>query len=377
VSLEDLERRLRDEPSNLGLRVSLAGALHEAGRTGDAVELYRSVAMAYREQGRTKQAIAVCHSILEIAPDDPVSRALLASLGEPDRRSSLTGDQTPLPIPVPYHVADPTTRLIRKLSEASLQTPDPDGAARTQPSMRVDVADDDDAPITLGDDHPITLGDEHGIDVAAELETRERPRIAAAELLAVTQPPPTAPVSKVHLEPDDIPTPVALDDRLILRDTDRDFGEVTNPNQPAAPVSQTVLSGALFATIPAPHRATVLTRFRRKHFAAGATVIRVGETDHPLVVVGRGELAVRIEREDGRLVTVHDVVAGDHAGEGTLLSRTPAEAHVIAVTPCELLLLTPHDFYEIAGAFPAMWTRLKDVAERRARERDALNRASP
>ena len=52
-------RRLRDEPDNLGLRVQVAGALRESGRHDDAVELYRSVAIAYRDQGRTQQAIAV------------------------------------------------------------------------------------------------------------------------------------------------------------------------------------------------------------------------------------------------------------------------------------------------------------------------------
>jgi hypothetical protein len=325
--ISSLERRLREEPGNLGLRVSLAGALHAAGRTGDAVELYRSVAIAYREQGRTLQAVAVCKSILEIAPDDQISRSLLATMGDGDRPSASFAGATPLPAPLPYHVADPTTRVLRKPSEPQL-TPDPD-AAKTQPVMQLVVDDDD-------DDGPITLGD------------------------------PIEPV-----EPPTIPT---SDERWVLRDTDRD---VTNANQvPQAPITQAILAGALFATIPATHRATVLARFRRQSVAAGAVVIRIGETDHPLVVVGRGELAVRIEREDGRLLTVHEVVAGDHAGEGSLLSRSPAMAHVVAATACELLLLAPHDFYEIAGAFPALWTRLKDIAEKRAKERTALIRAS-
>lgn len=82
--LKELEKRLRDEPENLGLRVMLAGALHDAGRLGDAVELYRSVAIAYREQGRLQQAMTVCRNVLEIAPDDASCQALLATmLGRP------------------------------------------------------------------------------------------------------------------------------------------------------------------------------------------------------------------------------------------------------------------------------------------------------
>src|SRR5258708_38000752 len=77
--LKELEKRLRDEPGNLGLRVLVAGALHEAGRREDAVELYRSVAIAYRGQGRPQQAIMVCRSILELAPDHARCQELLAA----------------------------------------------------------------------------------------------------------------------------------------------------------------------------------------------------------------------------------------------------------------------------------------------------------
>ena len=64
--LRDLEKRLEKEPHNLGLRVTVAGMLREAGRSIEAVELYRSVAIAYRDQGRPQQAIAVCRSILAL-----------------------------------------------------------------------------------------------------------------------------------------------------------------------------------------------------------------------------------------------------------------------------------------------------------------------
>lgn len=177
MSLRDLEKRLLKEPDNLGLKVTVASMLHEAGRTREAVELYRTVALAYRDAGRKAQAAAVCRSILELAPGDAQCAALLASLSEPapapppfritgpvqaqepppigpgmpppreaqlriptpvprppvtppepapERRSSL--DETPLPKPVPYHVVDPTTgqnRLSpRELIDAEPTRPD-------------------------------------------------------------------------------------------------------------------------------------------------------------------------------------------------------------------------------------------------------------
>ena len=78
--LKELEKRLKSEPQNFGLRVQVAGLMREAGRSTEAVELYRSVALAYRDQGRTQQAVAVCRSILEIAPDDVACNALLSTL---------------------------------------------------------------------------------------------------------------------------------------------------------------------------------------------------------------------------------------------------------------------------------------------------------
>jgi hypothetical protein len=46
MTLQELERRLRADPENLYLRVTVAAALREAGRSADAVELYRSAAIA-------------------------------------------------------------------------------------------------------------------------------------------------------------------------------------------------------------------------------------------------------------------------------------------------------------------------------------------
>jgi CRP-like cAMP-binding protein len=309
--LDELQRRLANEPSNLGLRVAYAGALLDAGRHADAVELYRSVAIAYRQQGRTQQAIAVCHSILEISPDDPISRGLLAAYGEPERRSSPTfaGDATPLPAPVPYHVADPTARL-RKQSEPSL-------------GGQVEKISDRDLTTT-----PVRL-------------------VESIDSLS------------------DIVTPYTRED--VSRDTDRELPEMTNPNLTIQSTSERIISGALFSSIPPQHRAGVFARFRTHEVKAGTTVIRQGETDHPLIVVGHGELAVRVSR-GSEVVMIHDAADGEHVGEGSLLARAPSPVHVVAVIDSELLLLSPRELYEVAGAFPALWARLKDVAEKRARE---------
>jgi CRP-like cAMP-binding protein len=129
-----------------------------------------------------------------------------------------------------------------------------------------------------------------------------------------------------------------------------------------------LLAAPFFAPLPPLKRGTVLGRFHAKTVRAGASVIRQGDSNGALVIVARGRLEVRVERPNGARVLLESIGAGDYIGEGALLTRTPAAAHVVAATDCELMLLLPHDFYEIAGTYPALWSQLKDVAERRARD---------
>ena len=147
--VKELERRLRDEPGNLGLRVSLAGALREANRLPEAIELYRSVAVAYRDQGRTQQALAVCRSILELAPTDAASLALVDAL-QPPRPSA--SEETPLPRPLPHHIAHPTTSSVKKLSASEI-TGMAKAARRISASL-IGESDLDDPPTTVPFERP-------------------------------------------------------------------------------------------------------------------------------------------------------------------------------------------------------------------------------
>jgi cAMP-dependent protein kinase regulator len=92
-AVKDLEKQLRKDPNNLVLRIRLASAFQAAGEVFPAVDLYRSVAMAYYQQNRIDQAIAVCHSLLEIAPDHHDTRMLLLELDA--RRAQVAPVVTP------------------------------------------------------------------------------------------------------------------------------------------------------------------------------------------------------------------------------------------------------------------------------------------
>jgi len=130
-------------------------------------------------------------------------------------------------------------------------------------------------------------------------------------------------------------------------------------------------TNAFFESVPVKQRTTVLTRFVRRTVKAGIAVIRQGETSHPLVVVIKGSLDVIVERADGTIVKLGTIGEGDFIGEAALLAHSPAPAQVVVAADAELLLLSARELYEIAGAFPSLWSALKDRAEKRTRELDA------
>jgi len=228
--LKELEKRLAKEPGNLGLKVQVASLLRDAGRSAEAVELFRQVALAYRDAGRKQQASVVCRSILEIAPHDEASRALLADLTAPppapfalppapkdeprlsppperhpapSRPAQMkiptpvpkspvvpASEQTPLPKPLPYHVADPTTGQKPRLTPGAL--------IDTEPTIPDAV-------------------EKPREDLAAELDTRPVRKLDSSEIRKLSQPMPTVEYPRVELD-DDARTPV------------RDSDEITRPH---------------------------------------------------------------------------------------------------------------------------------------------------
>jgi len=419
--LKELEKRLRDEPENLGLRVMLAGALHEAGRRDDAVELYRSVAIAYREQGRTQQAIAVCRSILELAPGDASCQALLAAMvashpapidappgplseppprptprlrrppppgpgGEgaapaaPARRSS--GGVTPLPAPVPYHLADPTlpTVVRSELPQHELDTyTEISGIASAArlisesliaASRQRDLADLGEGDVALGD------------GASLERDTWRIPRTRASERDTFAELPlelgdddltlpPAIRIPRAHTGDDDLTLPLVsgvprarlLDDEQTAPRARPALARSPSVAMPTAATGP--LASAFFSPVPPHSRAAVLQRFRRRVVAIGTTVIQRGETGHGLVIVVRGRLALQAGRADGARVPPGVVGPGEYVGEVSLLARAPAAAHVVAAVDSEIMVLAASDFYEVTGAFPALWAELEAAAARR------------
>ncbi|HEX4454468.1 MAG TPA: cyclic nucleotide-binding domain-containing protein [Kofleriaceae bacterium] len=378
-----LEKRLEKEPGNLPLRITLAGALRDAGRRAEAVELYRSVALAYRAQSRNQQAIAVCRSILELAPDDPACRTLFAELTDPTTPPAVPGvlaspkldppsgpreiwndtipkplpkprdpvipdtrdSTTPLPRPLPYHVADPTSSA-NKIPRIELDLPIVEGAD-TRPG-------DEPRSDTTG-----LAGAARRISglIAASLPSRITPPDFDE---APTPPPIAAPPKRDTMLDATSPSPNPS------RDTDEDM------TAPRELLGDEPIANAFFAALPAAKRDEAVRRSSERAIAAGEFAIRMGAHSHPLLLVVSGRLEVRRGAQ-----VLDQIEPGGFTGEGSLLARAPALYAVVAAIDSVVLAMAAPAVFELAGAYPSLWAALKESAERRARLYAQLIRASP
>jgi hypothetical protein len=320
-------------------------------------------------------------------PSSPSSGDLV---GEPKRRSS--GDVTPLPQPLPYHVADPTTSSLQRVSRSDLpQTWQDELAAYPEIAGIANAARQISASLIAAsppdDDDEFAFEPDTGrVRRTGPVASPSDPQLATE----VDQIPPTGPGD------DDDPTlpprtgPVPRSSGEDETTEPRDLPARTRPpligrapSPPAVPAgplhsvlpsiaAQTAAPGprasAVFAPVPPQSRTAVLQRFRRRMAATGMTVIRRGESGHGLVLLVRGRLELHGVRADGSLVALGSIGPGDYIGEVSLLAHAPAATQVVAATESEILVLAAADFYEVTGAFPALWAELKDVADRRARD---------
>ncbi|CAN5467538.1 hypothetical protein BH11MYX1_BH11MYX1_43580 [soil metagenome] len=294
------------------------------------------------------------------------------SPGAPTRKSATFETETPLPAPIPYHIADPTS------AKAKLVVEDLDEDLETRPG-----------PSARPPSEPGTAGlaqaarrisgmitNPSSPDLARELESRQHVRLSPEDLDPISHPPPTLPTEQVELDDDDSLTPVP-DWAGNLTTPSPHLSDDEDLTVPLEKLATAPIANAFFVSLPAPRRAAALARCIARRITMGTTVIRIGEAGHPLILVVRGQLEVRHDRLNGggSIVPLETIETGQFIGEAALLARTPAPANIVAMLDSEVLALAPHAVFDLAGAYPALWAALKDSAERRTRQYERILRA--
>jgi CRP/FNR family cyclic AMP-dependent transcriptional regulator len=103
----------------------------------------------------------------------------------------------------------------------------------------------------------------------------------------------------------------------------------------------------------------------RKSFPRGTTIIAAGDMTDSLYVIISGRLKVMMSDDEGREVILAILGPNEFFGEMGLLDDHPRSASVVAIEPCELLVLLKRDFKKcLAENFEMNMTVMRGLVKR-------------
>jgi CRP/FNR family transcriptional regulator, cyclic AMP receptor protein len=108
----------------------------------------------------------------------------------------------------------------------------------------------------------------------------------------------------------------------------------------------------------------------RRRAARGEQVVRAGEDAETLIVMLTGRAKVTNFDEEGREIILAWLSPGEFFGEMGLIDGSPRSANVVAVEPCELLILGKHEFQRCMQDNFQVVQKLMQILVRRLREAD-------
>jgi len=118
-----------------------------------------------------------------------------------------------------------------------------------------------------------------------------------------------------------------------------------------------------------PHeKERICDMLRRYQLEPERTVIHQGDEGNSLFIVAEGALVVEITMDDGEMLEVGRLGAGDFFGEMALLTGEPRGATVSTITPSQVFEITKDDFALVIKEFPEITEDLSKVLTRRTLE---------
>lgn len=126
----------------------------------------------------------------------------------------------------------------------------------------------------------------------------------------------------------------------------------------------------LFAMLPEHQLDTLATLMRRRSVARGEAIIVAGEITDSLYIVVSGKLKVLMSDDSGREVILAMLGPNEYFGEMVPIDDSPRSASVIAVEPCDLMVLSKREFRSCLAANFEMTLMVMRCLSRRLRGAD-------
>jgi CRP-like cAMP-binding protein len=406
--LKEYARSLREDPGNLVLRLKLAFVLTELDRKDEAVEMYRNVAVAYAQDGRLVQAMAVCKGILEIAPSHRETQALLAELAETQGDRQRTGtiriqDMEGRWLAVPARVANPDIVDESQVGPELAPDTSPDALAAVDPPLPptelrapggppLESAPPRPAAPPRLPGEPAALPPLPGVpDALVPSFEVPRPPSDFFDPEGTSAPPPgEGPSRWVQLghtpqHGDSLPSvlirsqvvneaetmmarpgaAIRLDDSDLVEVQDPDLDPALDPFEPdekqtldalATPMpvrpSANVPPVPLLSALPREAFVELIQAAPLRRQGPGAVILREGEPGDAFYVVVGGHVRVLKNQPAGAPVEVAQLGPGTFFGEFAVLSDRVRHASVEAIDDVELFEISRQLLDQLSGRFP-------------------------
>ena len=335
-AIKEHEKALKKDPGNLNVRIKLAAALNEVGRSDEAAQMYLSVARAYQEKGRTAQAVAVCKSVLEIVPNSAETKHLLAVL---EGREVETSEAIPS-----EQAAQPSARLSGHFSGPMLTpTPLPNHVALHEVAEETEVGEIHGVGRTPGGGRvefraPPPLPPEPGED------TQRRERLAAKGTFPHN--PVSAKISfrkpkKKRRQPRNRAAEAAAELAKNLESETQ--GKAISPRLPQA-------------------LGEIASNMQLKQYPQGEMILREGDPGNALYLIVSGR--VRVLKADpknrgGDLIEIAQLGEGEIFGEFAILADFRRHATVQAMDDCHVYEIPRQLLGELNKSYPEMAAHLE------------------
>ena len=126
----------------------------------------------------------------------------------------------------------------------------------------------------------------------------------------------------------------------------------------------------LFASFPEEQLRMLATVVSRRSASRGSIIIAAGDPTDSLYIILSGRFKVMMSDAEGKEVILSILSAGEFFGEMGLIDDAPRSASVVAIEPCELLVLTRRDFKKCMTENAEMAMGVMRGLVRRLREAD-------
>jgi CRP/FNR family transcriptional regulator, cyclic AMP receptor protein len=121
----------------------------------------------------------------------------------------------------------------------------------------------------------------------------------------------------------------------------------------------------LFAMLPEHQLDVLAARMRRRSFSRGSTIISAGDVTDSLYLVISGKLKVIISDDAGHEIILSMLGPNEYFGEMVPIDDSPRSASVIALGPCDLLMLSKNEFRKsLSESFEMTLTVMRCLIQR-------------